>query len=144
MTQQMFTDARAALQFIEGGNSIVTLRSTKTGVRYTFRIRRSDDGKLFFVSFLTGSNNESDYSYVGIIRDEERTDLRLTAKSKLTADSLPVRGFRYTLGALIHGLLPPGVEIWHEGRCGRCGRTLTVPESLASGFGPECAQKVAA
>jgi len=23
-------------------------------------------------------------------------------------------------------------------RCGRCGRVLTVPESVESGFGPEC------
>jgi hypothetical protein len=29
--------------------------------------------------------------------------------------------------------------VWHEGRCGRCGRKLTVPESIESGFGPECA-----
>ena len=31
-------------------------------------------------------------------------------------------------------------EVWHEGRCGKCGRVLTVPESLILGLGPECAQ----
>ena len=31
------------------------------------------------------------------------------------------------------------VQVWHEGRCGKCGRKLTVPESLTSGLGPECA-----
>jgi hypothetical protein len=35
------------------------------------------------------------------------------------------------------------LEVWHEGRCGRCGRRLTVPESIESGLGPECATKAA-
>lgn len=34
------------------------------------------------------------------------------------------------------------VEIWHEGKCGRCGRQLTVPESIESGFGPECVKMI--
>src|SRR5882672_9405186 len=34
------------------------------------------------------------------------------------------------------------IEIWHSGSCGRCGRTLTVPESVLSGFGPECINKM--
>ena len=33
---------------------------------------------------------------------------------------------------------------WHEGRCGRCGRKLTVPESIEAGYGPECINLVAA
>ena len=35
--------------------------------------------------------------------------------------------------------LPKTVEVWHEGICGRCGRKLTVPESVERGLGPECA-----
>lgn len=31
---------------------------------------------------------------------------------------------------------------WHEGVCGRCGRRLTVPESIETGFGPECRKAV--
>lgn len=34
--------------------------------------------------------------------------------------------------------LPVQVEVWHEGRCGHCGRRLTVPESIADGLGPRC------
>jgi hypothetical protein len=36
------------------------------------------------------------------------------------------------------GILGATLEFWHEGRCGRCGRRLTVPDSIASGYGPEC------
>lgn len=34
------------------------------------------------------------------------------------------------------------VEVWHEGSCGRCGRKLTVPSSIETGLGPECAELV--
>jgi hypothetical protein len=34
------------------------------------------------------------------------------------------------------------VEFRHEGCCGRCGRTLTTPESIDTGFGPECSGKL--
>lgn len=33
------------------------------------------------------------------------------------------------------------LQVWHEGRCGRCGRKLTVPSSIETGLGPECAGK---
>lgn len=38
--------------------------------------------------------------------------------------------------------LPSQIEVWHEGRCGACGRRLTVPESIANGLGPVCAGHV--
>lgn len=38
--------------------------------------------------------------------------------------------------------LPANVTFHHAGRCGKCARLLTVPESIELGFGPECAGKV--
>lgn len=38
--------------------------------------------------------------------------------------------------------LPEQVQFWHEGRCGHCGRRLTVPASINTGFGPDCAKKL--
>jgi hypothetical protein len=34
-------------------------------------------------------------------------------------------------------------ELVTAGRCRRCGRTLTDPDSLAKGIGPDCAGRVA-
>lgn len=31
---------------------------------------------------------------------------------------------------------------YHEGRCGKCARVLTVPESIINGIGPICAKKM--
>ena len=140
-----FTQATDAKQYVLAGNARVTLQSQKTGVRYTYRVRKAEDngrGDMWFVSLLTGADNESDYTYMGIIG--QQGGFRTTAKSRYKSDSTPVLAFDYSLRALTAGRMPPGVEVSHEGRCGRCGRALTVPSSVAAGIGPECAEKMAA
>jgi hypothetical protein len=129
------TDAKSALAFILAGNATVTLRSVLTGTRYTYKVRQSKDKPFHFVKLLTGANNESDYEYLGIIRNGV---FKLTGKSRMTMTSLPVKAFAWTLAKLAANDLPNTLEIWHEGRCGRCGRKLTVPSSIVTGFGPEC------
>jgi hypothetical protein len=150
-TPAMITDAKDAFAFLMGGNATMTFVSKKTGTRYTFKIRKPEEGDAYFVSLLTGSDNQADYSYVGMLAKQyvgSRNDgsrmlmFRLTKKSKLNEESAPVKAFRWVFGALVASAMPPGTEIWHEGKCGRCGRALTVPSSLASGFGPECSQKM--
>jgi Family of unknown function (DUF6011) len=67
----------------------------------------------------------------------------LTAKSHYTAETVPVRVLRWALVRVWNDLpLPEGYRLHHEGRCGRCGRLLTVPESITSGYGPECVKHV--
>ena len=84
-------------------------------------------------------DNWSNYAYIGLLT---QAGLRLTAKSNASEDAPSVKAFRYAWNALVNGVIPGTLEIWHEGSCGRCGRTLTVPESIASGIGPECAKKI--
>ena len=60
-----------------------------------------------------------------------------TGKSKVSQEAPSFIGFDFCFKALSAGSMR-GFEIWHEGKCGRCGRKLTVPESIACGFGPEC------
>lgn len=51
--------------------------------------------------------------------------------------------FPWIWGRLVGGLpIPASVEIWHEGRCCRCNRKLTVPASIELGLGPDCAEDV--
>jgi hypothetical protein len=152
MNNAQLTAPQEALAFILGGNSTVTVVSGKTGARYTFKVRMAENKELYFVSLLTGADNEGDFSYMGIMSKQQvgsRNDgstmmtFRTTAKSKLTEESTPVKAFRYVTNALLYQQqMPANVEVWHEGKCGRCGRKLTVPTSISSGFGPECIQKV--
>jgi len=155
----MFTDPAAALRYTLAGNAYVTLRSKNTGVRYTYRVALAKKTaeqaglwpdergivKRWFVSLLTGPENRDDYSYLGVIEQANgnRPAFRLTKASKMTRTSLPVVAISWTVAALAQGdLMPEALEVWHDGRCGRCGRALTVPESVAAGIGPECAERM--
>lgn len=140
MHPHRIADAADALTFVEAGHARFTLVSEKTGQRYTYQVNKAKEGDAKFVSLLTGPSNTDDYNYLGLY---DRTQgMRLTRKSRMTADSAPVKAFSWTVRHLVAGKFPQGLEFWHEGRCCRCGRTLTVPESIENGIGPECAKKM--
>lgn len=133
----MTFDARA---FITAGRAVFTLQGRDA--RYTFRINKSDDGRALFVGMLTGPDNTADYTYVGLL--EARTGwLRLTKRSSYTDASTPVLALRWALPIVWRGdTLPAPAQLYHVGKCGRCGRALTVPSSIDAGIGPECATKL--
>lgn len=130
-----FTNATDAYDFIHAGNATVTLVSLKTSTRYTYRVRASKDGKVNFVFVMYGNDNESDYVYIGIIRG---TTFMRTAKSKIPVNDVRLNAFAWVHAQLADGQLPETLQVWHEGKCGRCGHKLTVPESIERGIGPEC------
>jgi hypothetical protein len=135
-------DAKA---FVMAGDAVFTLASVATGRRYTYRMAQAepqaDKAAMWFVQLLTGPDNTDDYTYLGIVVGGE---FKTTKKSKMTADSLPCLAIAWTIRRLAAGKGLDQVEVWHAGRCGRCGRRLTVPESVATGLGPDCAGKVGA
>jgi hypothetical protein len=141
MTQGQITDPKAALTFILGGKAFVTLVSLKSGNRYTYKIEQADkrnptDTDTWFVSLLMGPDNWANYKYIGMIKNNQ---FRWTGKSKVTQDAPSLVGFQFVFESLQADTMC-GFEVWHEGKCGRCGKKLTVPESIASGFGPDCIQ----
>lgn len=134
-------------EFVLGGKAIFTVVSGRTGVRYTFKVKfkKASPGSCFgdawFVSVLTGPDNNSSYTYMGMM-DPLLGTFRLTKASTYNSESAPVKAFRWALSVLWGRVqLQEGCEIHHEGRCCRCGRRLTVPESIKSGIGPECAKR---
>lgn len=120
--------------FFFGGNATFTIKSEKSGDHRTFKFRQPED-KPMFAMLLAGPNNETDYVYVGIV---ENGNLRLTKNSKRTDDSPDVKILRWFLSHLNTDGLLPNATVYHEGRCGCCGRKLTTPESCERGIGPEC------
>lgn len=120
--------------------------------RYTFRVQRVDpkEGSRYvtpawFVKLLTGPENTSDYSYLGKL-DDFSGQVRTTAKSCAAADSTVVKLLNRVLlrawGGDHAAYEARGFSVTHAGRCARCGRLLTVPGSVESGFGPECIKLV--
>jgi len=138
MNNHRITDPQNALQFLEGGKAYFTLQSAKTGTRYTYRVKASEDRRVRFVSVMTGSDNTNSYTYMGMIRDGV---FQQTAKSKISHTDPRFQAFSWAYNNLVHSHLSSTLEFWHEGRCGCCGRRLTVPESIETGIGPECKKK---
>lgn len=146
-------DVDSVHRFATGGNARFTLVSVKTGSRFTFRVaapKRSLDGdaktpeeaSLWFVSVLTGADNESSFTYLGLLKmGQAGARFEHGRKSSISPAAPSAKAFDWFWGQVAKGSLPDCVEVWHEGRCCRCGRTLTVPSSIESGIGPECATK---
>jgi hypothetical protein len=130
-----------AKRFILAGNARFTVKNVLTGNRFTFHVRKPDETKPHFVKLLTGNDNSRDYTFLGTIFDERI--YRHGRRSSIGEDAMSNRAFSYVWGLLANGEdIPESVEIYHEGRCGRCGRRLTVPESIMSGFGEHCRELV--
>jgi hypothetical protein len=137
----MFTTRQEARKFALGGNARITAVSKATGARFTFRLRRPSEDKPTFVQVLTGSDNESSYTFLGTIFADG--SFRYSPKSAIGPDAPSAKAFPWVWNQIqTDGDLPETLDLHHEGRCGRCGRALTVPESIESGFGPECINHV--
>ena len=122
--------------FALAGNATLTLVSKATGNRFTFKIRKPGEHDPHFVKLLNGADNESDYTFLGTIFD--RKTFRHGKRSRVGEDAPSAKAFRWFWDQIEQGQLSEKVEVWHEGRCGRCGRKLTVPSSIESGIGPVC------
>lgn len=128
--------------FVLAGNALFSFKSLRTGDHYTFKVRgvwpRAEEPPTHWnVSVLSGRDNtrSTNYKWIGRI-DREGVffgGLEHTPSFRAFAwcwEHLDSRcGERF--------------EFRHAGRCGRCGRLLTVPASIDSGIGPECADKMA-
>ena len=127
--------------FMLAGRAVFTVLNTATGNRFTFKITTATPSPRYpvpawFVGVLTGPNNEGDYRYLGMIRGGQ---FQATARTAVATGAPSFMAFNWLWRHV--DALPASVEIYHEGRCGRCGRALTVPESVVTGLGPVCAGK---
>lgn len=102
----------------------------------TIRVKSITDGSKFngkrIVSFLSGPDNENDYTGFAFLYKEQS----IVIWSRFRNNE--------RLGRAIHGLVLNHLGAGEtyalkSGRCCICGRTLTVPASLYRGMGPVCA-----
>lgn len=132
-----------------------------------------DPGRPWFVKVLNGPDNLRDYQFLGTIfpgRFGDPIVYRHGRKSRVQEDAPSARGIAWFvrhLGRLIalreklgdaDMFSRPEIEerisrventlngllYYHEGRCGKCARVLTVPESIINGIGPVCAARYGA
>lgn len=130
-------------EFMTAGRAIFTV-SNPRGERYTYKVKRelkAIRGDIFTALLLVGPDNESSYSKVCRLYGRE---MKVGWRGGMfPPESKPFKVFAWLVRLLDAGKQPPpGYEIRHAGRCGKCGRLLTVPESIESGIGPECSKKM--
>ena len=136
-------DPASTIRFMLAGNAYVTFQSRRTGNRFTYRVAVNDkptsgtSAPSHFVSVLTGSDNTGDYDYLGCIYREMA--YAHGRKSVVAQNAPSAIAFAWVWRTLTGGKMHPELAVYHEGRCGRCGRRLTTPESIEIGLGPKCA-----
>lgn len=141
----MNTDIKSIKKFVLAGNASFTVKNDTTGKHLTYKVvKHSTEDNLkdgvWFVTTLNGSDNESDFVYIGIITSD---GFRITKKSRFSEDAVSVKGFKWLWNNVTTNReLPDNVKFYHAGRCARCGRKLTTPESVETGFGPICMEKL--
>lgn len=132
-------------KFLLAGRALFTVSNPK-GDHYTFKVRRVESewpagsGKMsntYFVNVKT-SGTDRPYQYVGILKTDTG-DIKCTAKSVFLPGTKEYDIAAWACKSVIGmKLIPEGYHIEHAGHCGKCGRTLTDPESIQRGIGPEC------
>jgi hypothetical protein len=136
-------------QFVFGGAAVFTVESNANrSDYYTFKLRHFDkvetvEGKRkktldrnssIRVWVLSGSNNMSDYQYLGTINTRS---LVFKPKNEVS-EAKSVQLISALVRLISLGGAPRNATIYHEGKCGVCGRRLTTPDSITSGIGPTC------
>jgi hypothetical protein len=132
------------------GEVAFSVVSNRTGDRKTFQVTRAKDrdngGLGWFVSQLTGPDNRLSYTYLLMLTVRWKGDvptMRLTAKS-------PTSGFEHEGVKAFRWLFNNAIEetntlhqaaVWRACNCRRCGKLLTVPESIEAGIGPVCGNR---
>lgn len=135
--------------FIFAGNAIFTVINETTGNRFTFRIRKAGWGTsnvksdIFYVSVLTGSDNNTCYSFLGSYFAGKSQMYHHSPKSKIgaSAHSNKVIDWFFNFYTKNPNLYST-VKVYHSGKCGKCGKKLTTPDSIKSGLGPYCSNRV--
>lgn len=142
-----FATVDAIREYVLAGRSTFTIVSRRSGERRTFQLTKAEpkpgadpmrSSPGYFARLLTGPDNTGDYRYLAFAYRTNGAWALKANKDGFGADAIKV------LAWLLRQLETPSTlleqaEVWHTGKCGRCARKLTVPESVASGIGPTCA-----
>lgn len=138
------------LAYILGGKAVFTIQSHNTGRAFTYRIQsakkdktqqwstNNQDRSTFFVSLLIGPDNSEDFQYFAFLRRTNTHNMELRTKEPY---STAFKNFHWIWNAIVAESHEDSYDFLPSRACARCGRTLTVAESIRAGFGPECAGK---
>lgn len=135
----MGIDRQYIYQFLTSGKAYFTVLNTLTSKSFSYRLIKARGKELYWLSVLSSPNI---YTFAGTIIPTNDGFKYHQGKGKYSFNVPSVKSVIWVLAKARKGGLPSSVEVLHIGRCGRCGRPLTDPESIKTGLGPICREKV--
>jgi len=129
-------------------NAIFTLENED--LYRTYRVNKVKDGDIVFVSLLMGWDNTNfhAYQYIGLLAFKPHITFKPKKQQSYGADTEKISLSFYLLNTLIDNILHKSnfekldPYFWHEGKCAKCGKKLTVPESIERGMGTICLNRL--
>jgi hypothetical protein len=122
-------------------NGYITVENPATGGHRTFKVTTAKSGPLEgkrIVSLLSGPDRDDYACWTGFGFVGEDGNVVLW-KSYRELGKGAWAFYARSLSNPVHYAVTKGLRYWFAGRCRRCGRVLTRPDSIAAGIGPECA-----
>lgn len=126
------------------GRSVLTFRNPATGGHITIKSSQARDKQdrkkklpIFFVKVRILGDSDSGYLFGGTIFQD-------TMRMRLSKDATSGTQLEKVMNWLFASIKNPqslrdrNIAVLHEGRCCRCAMPLTHPESINTGFGPDC------
>jgi hypothetical protein len=128
-------------KYILSGKAIFIVTNEKTGTRIKYKALKwyNNSWKIgLMVEDYLHRYCES-FEFLGMIYDGQ---FRVTEDSRFNEMSSIIIEFSRFWDNLSKHKIPEHIKIYHEGKCGCCGRPLTGPKSMVTGVGPVCVKKI--
>jgi hypothetical protein len=127
-------ESMISTEFLFAGRAVFTVSNNK-GEHFTFKIAKHNDKDMFFANVMSGGADV--YTYMGVC--DKLTGKIFKGKNGISSDAKSVKVLEWAIRVVKgEAKIPADYDIQHSGVCGRCGRELTDPESLATGLGSTC------
>lgn len=130
------------------GRAVLTFRNNDKDTHMTVKVKQATDKNdrkiklpIFFVSVSLLGDRQTGYVFAGtIFKDQMICKLHRDVPSESQLGKVML----FIMNSLENPqiLRDKKVSLLHEGRCCRCAMPLTHPESINTGFGPDCLQTV--
>lgn len=139
-------DLDSITKYLLAGKAITTFVSKKTGAHLTFRVTGKPEADRWEIESLTGPDNTRNFTPIAELRRVDgRFEFHRAPRFQATTNPPPslvaFRWAAYYLFEVEAPRVPALLEVHHSGRCSRCGRLLSTPESVRRGLGPYCAAR---
>lgn len=127
-------DPSELARYLVAGNANFMLESTATGTQFCYKIQHvwTQDGWDYTSPLFIKLQRGDRYIYMGVLNTQPFS-IRLTAKSVTDTNNPAYKAINYIIQSLNAHKLPAGVNVYYNGRCGRCGKELLDAEHQRTG-----------